>query len=61
MKLPVTFLALTCSLFAQDLPSRWDELTASDWPKAQNGLLTPVSCQSASWKNMDLTYRWDQT
>jgi creatinine amidohydrolase len=29
------FFALAGSLAAQELPSRWDELTASDWPKAQ--------------------------
>jgi len=35
MKLLTIFLALTGTLTAQELPSRWDELTASDWPKAQ--------------------------
>jgi creatinine amidohydrolase len=35
MKLITIFFALTFSLTAQELPSRWDELTASDWPKAQ--------------------------
>jgi creatinine amidohydrolase len=35
MKLITIFFALTLSLTAQELPSRWDELTASDWPKAQ--------------------------
>jgi creatinine amidohydrolase len=32
----VAVLALACTVpaAAQDLPSRWDELTASDWPKA---------------------------
>lgn len=35
MKLIVIFLILASSLTAQELPSRWDELTASDWPKAQ--------------------------
>ena len=34
MKLLVTFLMLASCAMAQDLPSRWDELTASDWPKA---------------------------
>src|SRR5437764_2668877 len=34
MKLLVTFVMLTGGAMAQDLPSRWDELTASDWPKA---------------------------
>jgi creatinine amidohydrolase len=34
MKLLVTFVMLTGCAMAQDLPSRWDELTASDWPKA---------------------------
>ena len=35
MKLLLVFLLSTVSVAAQDLPSRWDELTASDWPKAQ--------------------------
>jgi creatinine amidohydrolase len=35
MKLVLTFLALTGCSIAQELPSRWDELTASDWPVAQ--------------------------
>jgi creatinine amidohydrolase len=35
MKLLLIFLLSTVSVAAQDLPSRWDELTASDWPKAQ--------------------------
>jgi creatinine amidohydrolase len=38
MRLPASALlglALACRAAAQDLPSRWDELTASDWPKAQ--------------------------
>ena len=35
MKLITIFFALTLSLTAQELPCRWDELTASDWPKAQ--------------------------
>src|SRR5437868_10876791 len=34
MKLLVTFLMLAGCAMAQDMPSRWDELTASDWPKA---------------------------
>ncbi|HJQ25049.1 MAG TPA: creatininase family protein [Blastocatellia bacterium] len=34
MKLLVTLVLLTGCAMAQDLPSRWDELTASDWPKA---------------------------
>ena len=39
VKPPLTPLALAIaavasSAIAQDLPSRWDELTASDWPKA---------------------------
>jgi creatinine amidohydrolase len=36
MKLIAIFLALASALTAQELPSRWDELTASDWPKAQD-------------------------
>lgn len=34
MKLFLLFLFLTTGAVAQELPSRWDELTASDWPKA---------------------------
>jgi len=34
IKLLVTFLMLAGCAMAQDMPSRWDELTASDWPKA---------------------------
>jgi creatinine amidohydrolase len=34
MKLLIALLLLTGSIFAQELPARWDELTASDWPKA---------------------------
>ena len=34
MKLLVTFVMLSGGAMAQDLPSRWDELMASDWPKA---------------------------
>src|SRR5438105_6478596 len=26
--------SITGSVYAQDLPARWDELTATDWPKA---------------------------
>ena len=35
MRLLLISLLLTVSATAQELPSRWDELTASDWPKAQ--------------------------
>lgn len=36
MKFLLVFLLSTVSVAAQqDLPSRWDELTAGDWPKAQ--------------------------
>jgi creatinine amidohydrolase len=35
MKLLFMFLFLAVPLAAQELPSRWDELTASDWAKAQ--------------------------
>ena len=36
---PMIVAALACvmttgSVYAQDLPARWDELTAADWPKA---------------------------
>src|ERR1044071_8867955 len=34
MKLLIVLLLLTGSAAAQEIPSRWDELTASDWPKA---------------------------
>jgi creatinine amidohydrolase len=34
MKLFALFLMLTGWVVAQELPSRWDELTASDWPVA---------------------------
>lgn len=34
MKLFLLLLLMTTSVVAQELPSRWDELTASDWPKA---------------------------
>lgn len=34
MKAPMIFFVLASCAFAQELPSRWDELTASDWPKA---------------------------
>lgn len=35
MKVLITFLLLAGQAFAQELPVRWDEITASDWPKAQ--------------------------
>lgn len=34
MKLLVFLLLLSSTVFAQNLPARWDELTASDWPLA---------------------------
>jgi len=34
MRLLLLLLLSGTSSFAQQLPSRWDELTASDWPKA---------------------------
>jgi creatinine amidohydrolase len=34
IKLLVMFSLLAGCVRAQDMPSRWDELTASDWPKA---------------------------
>src|SRR5262245_17682317 len=34
MKLLIAILLLTGCAVAQDLPARWDELTASDWPRA---------------------------
>lgn len=35
MRIFIVLLMLTSCVAAQDLPSRWDELTASDWAKAQ--------------------------
>ena len=35
MRLLLSFLLLAASAAAQELPSRWDELTAGDWPRAQ--------------------------
>jgi len=35
MRTLLIILLLAVSASAQELPSRWDELTASDWPKAQ--------------------------
>jgi creatinine amidohydrolase len=35
MRLLLLFLLLVPTAAAQELPSRWDELTASDWPQAQ--------------------------
>jgi creatinine amidohydrolase len=34
MKLLIALLLFTGCAVAQDLPARWDELTAADWPKA---------------------------
>ncbi|MCJ8164072.1 creatininase family protein [Pontibacter sp. E15-1] len=34
MKLLLFLLLCATTSFAQDIPARWDELTASDWPKA---------------------------
>lgn len=34
MRLLFAFLALSLFSNAQDIPARWDELTAGDWPKA---------------------------
>ncbi|MHA6246788.1 creatininase family protein [Pontibacter sp. CAU 1760] len=34
MKSLVLLLLFSTSCFAQNIPARWDELTASDWPKA---------------------------
>jgi creatinine amidohydrolase len=34
MKLIILFTLLCSYSFAQNIPSRWDELVASDWPKA---------------------------
>jgi creatinine amidohydrolase len=34
MRLLFVFLALSLFSNAQDIPARWDELTAGDWPKA---------------------------
>ena len=35
MRLLLLMLLTVAPAMAQELPSRWDELTASDWPKAQ--------------------------
>jgi creatinine amidohydrolase len=35
MRLLLILLLVAAPVAAQELPSRWDELTASDWPKAQ--------------------------
>jgi creatinine amidohydrolase len=35
MRLLLCFVLLTGCAGAQELPARWDELTAGDWPKAQ--------------------------
>jgi creatinine amidohydrolase len=35
MRFLLILLLTAVSVTAQDLPTRWDELTASDWPKAQ--------------------------
>ena len=35
MRLLLILLLLAAPAAAQELPSRWDELTASDWPRAQ--------------------------
>ncbi|AVR44271.1 creatininase [Christiangramia fulva] len=34
MKKIIFLLLFSTGLFAQNIPTRWDELTASDWPKA---------------------------
>src|SRR6476469_8903867 len=34
MRFLIILLLFQTTVYAQDLPSRWDELTASDWPKA---------------------------
>ena len=34
MRLLLLLLLFSTTAFAQDIPFRWDELTASDWPKA---------------------------
>ncbi len=36
MKILIFFLLLTTSSLAQKLPTRWDELTASDWQRAMD-------------------------
>ena len=39
-------ITLNCSLFAQEIPARWDELTASDWPlaleKSKKTIILPI-------------------
>jgi creatinine amidohydrolase len=34
LKLSIALLLCSNFIFAQDIPARWDELTASEWPKA---------------------------
>lgn len=40
--IPFVFLLILNNCFAQNIPSRWDELVASDWPKAM--LLSDSTC-----------------
>lgn len=46
MKIFVLLLLFSVSGFAQDIPSRWDELTASDWPvaleKSNKTIILPI-------------------
>jgi hypothetical protein len=46
-----TALLLSAYSFAQQIPARWDELVASDFPAALENRQKPVSCPLASWKN----------
>src|SRR5262245_50162349 len=41
--LAVALFGLASAAGAQDLPARWDELTASDWPKALERSATTCS------------------
>ena len=47
MKIFFILLFLCLNVYAQEIPSRWDELTASDWPlaleKAKRTIILPVA------------------
>ena len=46
MKLVLFLLFVSTGLFAQEIPARWDELTASDWPvaleKSNRTIILPI-------------------
>ena len=47
MKTFFFLLFLGCNIYAQEIPVRWDELTASDWPlaleKSNRTIILPVA------------------